>query len=174
MKYLHGPQFLELFHQCKTACHLETQDHYNVPDETEPIRRFLAGEPDDYSWFDDWTDLVVQAKSRGATMSRIRVVTVPHTDYHRWLLHLTAQNMAAGEDIRYLQRDMVGADEIPADDWWLFNNEQVVFNLMDSDGVPVGGASTTDPQIVQRCRATRDRLWERAVKYHEYVDQQTR
>jgi len=32
-----------------TAFRLETRERYNEPEEAEPLRRFLGGEPD-YSW----------------------------------------------------------------------------------------------------------------------------
>lgn len=93
-------------------------------------------------------------------------MTVPHTDYHRWLLSVTHLNVEAGEDIRYLPRHL--ADEVPPDDWWLLDNERVVYNLWDEAGRPVGLAVTTDARIIEYCRNIRQRLWESAVPYADY------
>nr|WP_306363916.1 DUF6879 family protein [Nocardia sp. CC227C] len=95
------------------------------------------------------------------------MVTVPHSDYQRWLLSVTASNVAAGEDIRYLPRQSAG--EVPTDDWWLFDDEKVGFNLVDEDGRPAGAAITTDAGIAAYCRGVKERLWRLAIPFHEYA-----
>jgi hypothetical protein len=155
----------------KSAFHLEVKDTYAVPEESEPLRRFLAGEPDDGYASDEWVDVIRLLATQGVTMSRVRVVTVPHTDYQRWLLSVTGLSVAAGEDIRYVNRSTVDPSEVPADDYWLFDDEIVAFNLVDSEGVPVGPAITTDPGIVEYCRIVKERLWRSAVPYSEYTRQ---
>lgn len=167
----------ELFRRCRgEAFHLEVRDDYGVPLESEPFRRFLANEPDDYEWFAGWDALVRETTGRGVRMSRVRVVTVPHTDYQRWGLVVAAHNTAAGEDIRYLPRHLAGV--VPADDWWLFDDEQVAFNLVDVDGKAAGVAISTDPGVVEYCAAAKQRLWDLAIPYREYVaadaDQRTK
>ncbi|MBO0884785.1 MAG: hypothetical protein J2P17_31530, partial [Mycobacterium sp.] len=132
----------------KSAFHLEVKDTYAVPEESEPLRRFLAGEPED--GYDDagWLDMVRDLTARGIHMSRLRIVTFPHSDYQRWLLSITERSVNAGEDIRYLDRANVDPADVPHDDYWLFDDEIVGFNLVDSDGVPVGPGITSDPGIV--------------------------
>ncbi|WP_416567102.1 DUF6879 family protein [Nocardia testacea] len=39
----------------------------------------------------------------------------------------------------------------------------------DRDGRPAGAAVTKDPGIAAHCRSIRDRLWEMATPYAEYV-----
>nr|WP_245720390.1 DUF6879 family protein [Nocardia uniformis] len=94
-------------------------------------------------------------------------MTVPHSDYQRWLLSITGSNVAAGEDIRYVQRNAAGA--ITPDDWWLFDDVRVAFNLVDQDGRPAGMAVTDDPGIAKYCRDVRDRLWQFATPYVDYI-----
>ena len=149
-----------------SAVHLETRDAYAVPAESEPLRRFLAGEPriiED----DPWARLMRETTGRGVTVSRVRVVSVPHSDYHRWLLSETTDNLEAGELIRYLPRPEAG--EVPRDDWWLFDDRKVAFNLVNDNGRPAGAAVTTDPGVVDYCRRAMRRLWSLATPYTEYV-----
>ncbi|MFC8530835.1 DUF6879 family protein [Nocardia sp. NPDC057227] len=92
----------------------------------------------------DWTALLGECRAEAFHLEvrnayavpTERVVTVPHTDYHRWLLSVTDSNTAAGEVIRYLPRHLAG--EVPPDDWWLIDNERVVYNLVGADGKPAG------------------------------------
>ncbi|NNH73342.1 hypothetical protein HLB23_26380 [Nocardia uniformis] len=158
----------ELFRQCHSeAFHLEVRDDYAVPLESEPFRRFLANEPDDYAWFENWDALVRDATGRGVRMSRVRVVTVPHTDYQRWSLAVSAHNTAAGEDIRYLPRHLAGV--VPPDDWWLLDGERVAFNLVDGNSKAAGVAISTDPGLVEYCVGVKQRLWDLATPYAEYA-----
>ncbi|MFC9998423.1 DUF6879 family protein [Nocardia sp. NPDC127526] len=173
MQYLQNDPavWAELFRGCKEqAFHFEVRDVYGVPQESEPLRRFLSGEPplvDDYK--SDWLELVRETTGRGIAMGRIRVVTVPHSDYQRWLLSVTDSNVAAGEDIRYVPRHLAG--EVPPDDWWMFDSERVVFNLAAENGASAPAmAASTDPRIIEYCQGVRQRLWELAVPYSEYVE----
>ncbi|MEU6563149.1 DUF6879 family protein [Nocardia nova] len=168
MELIRDNPWPDLFRQARvSAFHLESKDAYAVPAESEPLRRFLTGEPAPEYGKRPWTELVEETASRGVTVSRVRVVTVPHTDYHRWLLSVTGSNVDAGEDIRYLPRHEAG--EVPRDDWWLFDDAKVAFNLVDEHGKPAGAAITTDPGIVGSLVAVQARLWKQSIPYREYV-----
>ncbi|MFE2996044.1 DUF6879 family protein [Nocardia sp. NPDC059246] len=164
------PDWVSLFRDCKhDAFHLEVRDAYAVPQESERFRRFLAGEPalpDEHK--DRWNNLIRETTGRGVVVSRIRVVTEPITDYHRWLLSVTHTNTTAGEDIRYVPRQLAGT--VPTDDWWLIDNERVVYNLVNENGKPAGLAVTTDPGIVAYSRGVKNRLWELSTPFAEYVE----
>ncbi|MBF6235699.1 hypothetical protein IU474_01205 [Nocardia otitidiscaviarum] len=150
----------------RDAFHLEVRDEYHVADEDSRIRAFLAGEPAPYIRT-PWQDLIRETTGRGVPVTRIRVVTEPHSDYQRWLLSVTGHNVAAGEDIRYVPRTLAG--QVPPDDWWLMDGERVAYNLTDPTGAPAGLAVTTDPGIVAYCQGVRERLWKLGIPYAEYA-----
>nr|WP_157573847.1 DUF6879 family protein [Nocardia jejuensis] len=139
-----------------------------MPGESEPFQRFLNNEPFDLrAWFSDWAELVSDLGRHEVTVSRVRVITEPHTDYHRWLLSLAALNAEAGEAIRYLPRHLAG--DVPSDDFWLLDDRRVAFTLSDRDGRSVGGVAVTmDTRIVDYCRGVRDHLWPQAIPLLEY------
>ncbi|WP_067701017.1 DUF6879 family protein [Nocardia jejuensis] len=169
MRHLIGREFTDLFHACRrSAFHIEVQDSYSTPDESEPFRKFLHGQADDFAWLQGWLDLVRESTDRGVSVTRLRIVTVPHVDYTRWSLAVSPLNIQAGEDIRYLARHTVGPDAIPADDYWLFDDDTVAYTLFRPDGAAAGAATTTDPALVHRCVAIRDAMWSRANPYAEY------
>ncbi len=169
MLLLRGDSADDPFRACqRSAFHLEVRDSYATPSESEPLRRFLDGEPTPAEYAErPWVTFMRDTVTRGVDVSRVRVVTVPHSDYQRWLLSITAGNVAAGEDIRYVPRHLAG--EVPPDDWWLFDEQQVAFNLIDQDGRPAGMAVTTDPGVVAYCLSARQRLWELAVPFADYA-----
>lgn len=61
------------------------------------------------------------------------------------------------------------AKDLPADDFWMLDDDRVMFTVFEPDGRSAGGALTCDEWIVNYCRSVRDRLWAAAVPHDEYV-----
>jgi len=175
VELLQGEAFDALFRGFdRHAFHLEVQDSYHTPEESGPFELFLTGRPDDFAWHRPWLDLVREATAAGRSITRVRVVSVPHVDYTRWGLVVAEHNIAAGEDIRWLPRHLVDPADLPADDFWLFDDDRVVFTIFEPSGRFAGGAATTDPRIAGYCREVRDRVWSIAIPHDQYVAGATR
>ncbi|MGH3568902.1 MAG: DUF6879 family protein [Pseudonocardia sp.] len=171
MELLQNEAFDALFHSfARTAFHLEVQDSYHTPDEAGPFKLFLTQQDDDFAWHQPWLNLVRNVTAAGKTIRRTRVVTVPHGDYTRWGLTVAPHNIAAGEDIRWLPRHLIDAEVLTTDDYWLLDDDLVVFTVFEPGGRFAGGAATSDPTIVSYCRAVRDRIWEAAIPHSKYTD----
>ncbi len=171
MELLQGEAFDALFRDFDHhAFHLEVQDSYHTPEESGPFELFLTGRPDDFAWHQPWLDLVRQATDADRSITRVRVVSVPHVDYTRWGLVVAEHNIAAGEDIRWLPGHLVKATELPGDDYWLFDDNRVVFTIFEPSGRFAGGAATTDPRIVDYCRKVRDQVWSVAIPHAQYLE----
>ncbi|MGI5219608.1 DUF6879 family protein [Nocardia sp. CA-290969] len=170
MLLLQGEAFEELFRKSEhEAFHLEVQDTYETPEESEPFRRFLAGEPDDYGWFQPWLSHVRETTARGVAVNRTRVVSVPHTDYTRFAKDVARFNAEAGEDVRYVSRHLIDPAVLTEDDWWLFDDEILAFTVFEPSGRWAGAAVTTDPVIVDHVRRVKERVWSIAVPLPEYT-----
>ncbi|MEG8177022.1 hypothetical protein GZH49_00540 [Nocardia terpenica] len=167
--------FTPLFHETRiSAFHLEVQDSYGVADEVEALRRWAAGEPYEReeqpeSWR-AWEELMAQTSERGVALERLRVVTVPHSDYTRWLIENTADNISSGEEVRWLPRHLTEPADVPRDDYWLFDRNKVAFTTFATDGAFMGLSITTDPRIVGWCVEARDTLWPRGIGHARYVE----
>ncbi|OXM63116.1 DUF6879 family protein [Amycolatopsis vastitatis] len=171
MELLQGEAFDDLFHTFEQdAFHLEVEDSYHTSEETGPFQLFLSGKVDDFAWHQPWLELVREVSASGRSIRRVRVVTVPHVDYTRWGLTVAEHNIDAGEDIRWLPRQLLGSDKLTTDDFWLFDDTRVAFTVFEPSGQFAGGAVTIDPVIVGHCRAARDRAWHAAIPHREYVD----
>ncbi|MFG1793441.1 DUF6879 family protein [Nocardia sp. NPDC049149] len=170
MLALTGEQLDELFRSpWQRAFHLELQDTYTTSDEFEPLRQFLADEPEDTVWQQQWLDLIREITGSGKIVQRLRVVTEPHTDYTRWALSVSPRNIAAGEEIRWLPRHTIDASLLTADDYWLFDDHLAAFSVFTPDGEGAGFSVSTDPVIADYFRAVRDRVWSLAIPHDEYV-----
>jgi hypothetical protein len=155
-----------------SAWRLEIQGVYDEPEEREPLRRFLAGEPDDLAWMADWFEWIREITLAGKAFGRVRVVTDPLTSYQRFELgRLTPPALAAGEDIRVLTAGRASELQLPTEDFWLFDDVRVAVMHFGSDGV-AGVDLLEDPKAVQPYRDARQRAWDAAIPFHQWATAQ--
>jgi hypothetical protein len=153
----------------KRAFHLEQRDTYNVTAEDEPFSRWLRGEPDDYAWHQDWLNFLRQATAAGVRVQRVRLTSIPHTDYIRWGLDVSPLNIKAGEEIRYLPRHLTTGIELPDEDFWLLDDDTLILSVFSADGRTGGFTRESDPKLLRQCVAVRNQVWEQAIPYAQYV-----
>lgn len=140
-------QFGDLFSQ--SSYRLELLDTYVAPNEQEPFRRFMAGEPRDDAWRGPWKRFVRSAKAAGKRMERVHVVTEPLTDYMRFELEWAyPANAEAGEDVRILPRRVADSLNLPDRDYWLLDSSRVAVMDYDEFGNWLGVDLVDDPNIV--------------------------
>ncbi len=77
--------------------------------------------------------------------------------------------MEAGEDVRFLPRELTRDVALPAEDFWLFDDDKLVLSIFSADGRTGMFARETDPGIVAQYRTARDQVWPRALPYSEYA-----
>jgi len=118
------------------AFRLETRDHYDVPQEAEWFHAFLRGDglPDLSPENDSWLKLVSDHCSSGKRMQRVHIVSQPLSDYCRFELAMYASSVAAGEEIRILERDQMPKLRRMQEDFWLFDDAAVVVLDYDENG----------------------------------------
>jgi len=153
----------------RRAFHLERRDAYHVAAEDEPFSRWLHGEPDDYAWHRDWLNFLHRATAAGVQVQRVRLASIPHSDYIRWGLDVSPLNIKAGEDIRYLPRHLTEDIDLPDDDYWLLDDDTLILSVFSPDGRTGGFARPSVPALLRQCVTVRDQVWERAIPYAQYV-----
>ncbi|MFE9245865.1 DUF6879 family protein [Nocardiopsis sp. NPDC006938] len=166
-----GPEFGELFGSFKhTAFRLEARDHYGAPHERASLRKFLAGEPDDLPWMRSWLDMIRKATAAGRRFSRVRVVTVPLTDYSRFGVWCAQFTNGAGEDIRYLERVQAETAGLPQHDYWLFDSHTLLKMHFDDSDIFLGGEIIEDPDVIAQHNHWRDTAWKHASRRDDFAN----
>jgi hypothetical protein len=162
-----------LFHSFEhTAYRLECRDQYDSSYENESLRKFLAGEPDDLPWMQSWLDLIRQATAAGRRFSRVRIVSLPLTDYSRFGVWCAQFTNRAGEDIRYLPRSMAEGAGLPGHDYWLFDSRQLVRMHFDDKDAFLGGELIDDAEQVVDHNYWRDAAWHHATGRDDFAAEQ--
>jgi hypothetical protein len=152
----------------REALHLEMRDAYGTEVELPHLRKWLAGEPDDTEWLQPWFDLVGAGTSAGKTFRRARIVSEPVSEYQRWVLKDTHLYVEAGEDIRWVPRSRVSAVALPGNDFWLFDDELVIFLIFAGNGLVVDRQATTDRETINLCRSAFEAAWNLSIPNSEY------
>ncbi|TCC21201.1 hypothetical protein E0H58_25560 [Kribbella speibonae] len=167
------PSLWELLNSFEhTAFRLEVRDRYNEPEESEPLARYMAGDRAQPAWLGEWVDLVRDATATGHRFARVRVVTVPLTDYSRFGLWCSEFTTRAGEDIRYLPRDQADAADVPDHDYWLFDSSTLVRMNFDNEDRFLGTELIRDPAEIVQHNYWRDAAWHEAVRRDDFAGQQ--
>ena len=151
---------------------LETLDWYDAPNEREPYRRFLAGEPVDPAWREPWKRLVRDVRASGRTMERVHIVSEPVSDYIRFeLLHGYPANVDAGEDVRILGWDKAYALGVNVRNWdyWLFDDDRAAALDYGDDGSVVRVEMIDRRRLIQSYCTLRDVALKGATPLAKYV-----
>lgn len=97
------------------------------------------------------------------------MVSEPVSDYIRWEHLITDENVDAGEEVRWLPRRQAFDLMLPGTDFWMFDGRVVCFNFNSGTGVDTDEDQfTNDPDVVTRCIAMFEQVWERAIPHAEY------
>jgi hypothetical protein len=133
------------------------------------LEQFVAGEPVDMAWFDNWLGMIRDATAAGRRFARVRVVSVPLTDYSRFGVYCSGYTNAAGEDIRYLTRDQAKTAGLPDYDYWLFDSRQLVRLHFDARENFLGGEVVEDAAAVVQAGYWRDAAWHHAARRDDFA-----
>jgi hypothetical protein len=114
----------------RSAFRLETRDTYALGYEAADFERFLAGTPtppSELDWWKPWLDRIARFTSEGKTVSRVRIVAEPPSDYQRWEMWAAPWHSRSGEQISYMPRSRAERIGLPMPyDWWLLDESRVI------------------------------------------------
>jgi hypothetical protein len=157
----------------RSAQRLETRAQYRDAEESAALALFLAGSPDDPDYVASrnyWLDGTIRVgRDAGKSFARVRVVTDPLTPYQRFGLHHGRHNVAAGEDIRYLEQDRAVELHLPAHDYWLFDETRLALLWFSADDRLLGAQLITEPTVVRQHAAWLALAFANSTPYQEFL-----
>jgi hypothetical protein len=148
------------------------RDRYDASYENESLRRFLAEEPDDLPWMQDWLAMIREATGKGLRFSRVRVVSLPLSDYSRFGIWCSQFTGGAGEDIRYLTRGEAQAGGLPDHDYWLFDSRVLARMHFDDADSFLGAEIIEEPAEIVQHNYWRDAAWHHARRREDFATEQ--
>ncbi|MER7540234.1 DUF6879 family protein [Streptomyces sp. NPDC097704] len=151
-----------------TAWRLETRRRFASDEATDTWAQFIAGQPVEWDYEDEWCMNVRAQTAQGKRFERVRIIDNPPTPGQIYLLDNAKRNCAVGEDIRNLWRTDADRLRLPAEDFWIFDSRLVaLLNFDDSDNL-IDVELITEPVEVNRYAQVRDAAWHYAVPYERF------
>lgn len=117
----------------------------------------------------DWLAMIREATAEGRRFTRVRVVSLPLTDYSRFGVWCSQFTNGAGEDIRYLARNRAQAEGLPDHDYWLFDSRKLVRMHFDDDDRFLGAELVEDAAVIVQHCYWRDAAWHHATRRDEFA-----
>jgi hypothetical protein len=117
---------------------------------------------------------VAKTTRAGKRWQRAHIVELPLSEYMQYEMAVYAENVAAGEDIRIVDRTAHPALDTLADDFWLFDAhdsslEHAVFLRFDDRGYPVRYERTNNRERLAVCHWQHDLVWSLAVPLSDFL-----
>lgn len=143
----------------ESAWRLEARDVYAVPGDDEDFDAYLVGRPVPPRTVENssWLRNVRAVTEAGRYFGRVRLVGHPITDYTRFEFASYPENIAAGEDVRVVDRRHLDATDEgwTHQDFWLFDDQIAVLQFYSDDGRFIGVEAAPDvrPYVEVRRRA---------------------
>jgi len=119
-----------------------------------------------------WLNLLREAAAEGRRFGRVRVVSLPLTDYSSfgvWCAQFTGN---AGEDIRYLDRSQAETAGLPDYDYWLFDSRLLLRMHFDDHDAFLGGEIIGHAAEIVKANYWRDVAWHYAIRRDDFATQQ--
>ncbi|MGH3767624.1 MAG: DUF6879 family protein [Pseudonocardiaceae bacterium] len=152
---------------------MEVRESYAAPREVESFRKFRAGESVDLSWAETWLSMIREATAEGRRFSRVRVVSVPLSEYSRFGLWASRFANDAGDNIFYMTRDEARNAELPNHDYWLFDSCKLVRMHFGDEDRFLGGEIIEDPAEIVKHNHWRDVALHCAVRRDDFGTEQS-
>ncbi|WP_066950866.1 DUF6879 family protein [Streptomyces lushanensis] len=167
---MNSTEFNDLIADAKqSAVHLETRDNYFTNPRFEAWQRgHRVDWADRAAWWRPFHQQIGDAVARGVSVRRARVVSEPVTEYIRWEHYVTNSNVAAGEQVRWLPRRIATDLLLPANDFWIFDDQLIRVHHFSGNGDWLDKELRDDPRVVKSCSAAFEKVWERAIPHDEY------
>ncbi|TDU01667.1 hypothetical protein EDD99_0029 [Streptomyces sp. 846.5] len=167
--FITDDQFDALFRDFRhTAWRWEAQAVYDSDRQSPAYQLFLRGEEPVRDPRRPWLQNIATQVKEGKRIERVRVLDDPPTEGQRFLLTGAPYNIAAGEDIRHLDRAKAEELGLPGHDFWLFDSRILLRMHFDEAARWLGAEIVQDPlEILAACQ-TRDAAWHYAIPHSQY------
>jgi hypothetical protein len=157
----------ELIDGTRRLVKLELRDHYAV--DAELFAAWRAGDAAAVARSARASrDKVAARVDGGMNLRRVKVVSEPLSQYQRFAVDYSAHAVQAGEDIRWLPRRLVSTLLLPGNDFFVLDENSVIFNVLDGDSGRAEQQLYQVPEVVKQCQEAFEAAWALSIPHGEY------
>lgn len=167
MELISIEQRRSLIRGARSVLKVELRDHYPVDD--GQFKTWQEHGPGPIELED--ADYIAQIRTEvasGKTTRRVKVVSEPISEYHRFVFEVSKPFVEAGEDIRWAPRRLLSTVLVPGNDFFVIDEETVLFNVFSGEGQRSEIQRYDDPAVVRLCIDAFEAVWAVALQHHEF------
>lgn len=142
-----------------TAWRLESRTGYASDRRSPGFERWARGEDPQADPDRPWCRNIRAQVAAGKRIERVRIGDDPLAPGQAYLKAVGWANIAAGEDIRYLDRAVATRIALPVRDFWLFDSRLLLELHFDARDEYLGAELVDDPGKVLEACQIRDAAW---------------
>ncbi|MBA9003069.1 DUF6879 family protein [Thermomonospora cellulosilytica] len=157
----------ELIGNARSVLKLELRDDYAV--DRELFAAWRAGDFEAVARSAQASrDKVAARVAAGMSLRRVKVVSEPLSEYQRFAFDYSEHAVDAGEDIRWVPRRLVSTVLLPGNDFFVLDDEMVIFNVLDGANDRAEQQLYRDAEVVKLCRDSFEAAWAVSIPHREY------
>ena len=152
------------------AFRFEALPAYAVEEEAAALEAFQKDALVPTDWHDEWIEFLSDCGRRGRTVSRVRLIPEPLTQYFEFEVRYGyRRSLDAGEDIRAIERAQLTSSTADLPDFWLFDDLAVCTIRYSALGAFEGVDVHEDPAIVHRYEGIATHLLDASKPISDYT-----
>nr|BFE38577.1 hypothetical protein GCM10010200_108280 [Actinomadura rugatobispora] len=157
----------ELLGRARSILKMEMRDDYAV--DRVMFAAWRAGDTDRVARAAGASRRRVAARvEAGMSLRRVKVVSEPLSEYQRFAFECSTRAVDPREELRWAPRRLVSGILMPGNDFFLLDDEMVIFNVLDGADRQAEQQLSTAAEMVKLCREAFESAWAVAIPHHEY------
>ncbi|MBN2095430.1 MAG: hypothetical protein JW727_05260 [Candidatus Aenigmarchaeota archaeon] len=166
--------FEELWNSArKSIFRLEKLPAYSIPEEKPSIESWRAGKPQEDSEDEKWLGLLDAAKQKGVKVQRVRLFSLPLSEYLRYEIAIWQLSSKRREEIHFLSQEeyqkISRIAGISPGDFWLFDDTLLWVIEYNGEGGFLGGTPVTETETARRCAALKSKCLEKSIPINAFL-----
>lgn len=152
---------------------LETLSMYQVPKDFIIFKTWKKDKSIVNKAFRDWFHLLEKTKKRQVTMQRVRIITLPLSEYLKYEVDVWKQSAKKGEQIFFLEsklyQELIKQLQLKPKDFWLFDNNRVILFHYNKKGNFLKEELVQNKKTIKQYENFKEILLERSLPLKKFV-----
>lgn len=157
----------------KNIFRLEAIPEYNVPEDLVLFNKWKQSKLESDKAFLKWLEGLNKTKERGVKMQRVRIVSLPFSDYIKYEIDFWKHSTKQGENILFLEakryEHIKQKFNFEPKDFWIFDDKILIIFHYDEKGDFVKEKLIPDKETIKKYVELKRELLDHAIPMDEFL-----
>ncbi|MEK6846213.1 MAG: DUF6879 family protein [Nanoarchaeota archaeon] len=157
----------------KNIFRLEAIPEYNIPEDLVSFKKWKQGKSDLDEASKKWLENLSKTGWRGVRMQRVRVVSLPLSEYIKYEIDFWKYSIKNGEEILFLEdkkyRTAIQNIDFELRDFWMFDDKVSIIFHYDETGDFVKEEPVADQRVIKKHLELKQKMLQLAIPMGEFL-----